>query len=78
VPLDLLDRSVAAGATIVGIGPYTNLALLKTARPGSLGRVPVVIGGWTRAPSLPEMTADLFTTAAALLEMRAEKHGASS
>lgn len=49
---DLLDRSIAAGATIVGIGPYTNLALLEMARPGSLGRVPVVVmGGWTRAPA---------------------------
>ena len=50
--LDLLDRSIAAGATIVGIGPYTNLALLEVARPGSLGRVPVVVmGGWVRPPA---------------------------
>src|SRR5262249_34537654 len=33
-------------------GPYTNLALLEVARPGSLGRVPVVVmGGWTGPPS---------------------------
>ncbi len=31
--LDLLDHSVQQGATIVGIGPYTNLALLEVARP---------------------------------------------
>jgi inosine-uridine nucleoside N-ribohydrolase len=52
VALDLLDRSLAAGATLVAIGPYTNLALLEMARPGSLGRVPVVVmGGCTRAPA---------------------------
>src|SRR6266536_6215640 len=49
--LDLLDHSVEQGATIIGIGPYTNLALLEVAWPGSLGRVPVVVmGGWTQAP----------------------------
>ncbi len=47
--LDLLSRSIEAGATVVGIGPYTNLALLEVVRPGSLGRVPVVVmGGWTQ------------------------------
>lgn len=50
--LDLLGRSIDEGATIVGIGPYTNLALIEVARPGSLGRVPVVVmGGWTQPPS---------------------------
>jgi inosine-uridine nucleoside N-ribohydrolase len=50
--LDLLDRSIAQGATIVGIGPATNLALLEVARPGSLGRVPVVVmGGWIQPPA---------------------------
>jgi len=50
--LDLLARNAAAGATIVGIGPCTNLALLEVARPGSLGRTPVTLmGGWTRAPA---------------------------
>jgi inosine-uridine nucleoside N-ribohydrolase len=49
--LDLLTHSIAAGATIVGIGPYTNLALLEVARPGSLGGVPVVVmGGWLQPP----------------------------
>jgi purine nucleosidase len=53
---DLLSRSVEQGATVVAIGPYTNLALLERARPGSLARVPVVLmGGWVRppAPGLP-------------------------
>src|SRR5215210_6677128 len=47
--LDLLLASIETGATIIAIGPYTNLALLEVARPGSLGGVPVVVmGGWTR------------------------------
>lgn len=46
--LDLLADAVEQGATIVAIGPATNLALLETLRPGSLARVPVVLmGGWT-------------------------------
>ena len=50
--LDLLERSIQAGATVVAIGSYTNLALLEVARPGSLGRVPVVaMGGWTGPPA---------------------------
>jgi inosine-uridine nucleoside N-ribohydrolase len=49
--LDLLHRSIEAGATIVGIGPSTNLALLEVIRPGSLGRTPVVLmGGWVWPP----------------------------
>lgn len=50
--LDLLERSIGAGATVVAIGPYTNLAMLEVARPGSLARVPVVImGGWITPPT---------------------------
>jgi inosine-uridine nucleoside N-ribohydrolase len=54
--LDLIGRSIAQGATIVAIGPCTNLALLEIVRPGSLGQVPVVLmGGWIRpaADGLP-------------------------
>lgn len=48
---DLLTRSIESGATVIAIGPYTNLALLEVARPGSLGRVPVVaMGGWLQPP----------------------------
>ena len=50
--LNLIGASVDAGATIVAIGPYTNLALLEVARPGSLGRIPVVaMGGWIHPPA---------------------------
>jgi purine nucleosidase len=46
--LDLLQRGIERGATLVAIGPWTNLALLEIARPGSLSRAPVVAtGGWT-------------------------------
>jgi len=49
---DLLDRSIAAGETIVATGPYTNLALLEMARPGSIARTPIVLmGGWVRPPA---------------------------
>jgi purine nucleosidase len=50
--LDLLDRSIAAGATIAATGPCTNLALLELARPGSLARTPVVLmGSWVFPPA---------------------------
>jgi inosine-uridine nucleoside N-ribohydrolase len=60
--LDLLEQSIEEGATIVAIGPFTNLALLEVARPGRLGRVPVVVmGGWVRppAPGLPPWGPDM-------------------
>jgi purine nucleosidase len=60
--LGLIDRSLAAGATIVAIGPYTNLALLEVASAGSLARRPVVVmGGWVQppAPDLPQWGADM-------------------
>jgi inosine-uridine nucleoside N-ribohydrolase len=50
--LNLIHGSIDQGAVIIGIGAYTNLALLEIARPGSLGRVPVVVmGGWIEPPA---------------------------
>ncbi|WP_020577753.1 nucleoside hydrolase [Actinopolymorpha alba] len=50
--LDLLSSSVEAGATVVAIGPCTNLAILATCRPGSLAETSVVMmGGWVRPPA---------------------------
>jgi inosine-uridine nucleoside N-ribohydrolase len=71
--VDLLDAGIEAGATVVAVGPYTNLALLETARPGTLARVPVVLmGGWVDPPAagLPRWGPELdynvqFDTAAA-------------
>ncbi len=49
--LNLLAESIERGATIVAIGPWTNLALLEIVRPGSLRRTPtVVMGGWVAPP----------------------------
>jgi purine nucleosidase len=60
--LDLLSNSLDAGAMLIAIGPYTNLALLEIARAGSLARQPVVVmGGWVQppAPALPEWGPDM-------------------
>lgn len=49
---ELLQQSIEAGATLIGIGPYTNLALLEQGRPGLLARAPVVVmGGWVEPPA---------------------------
>jgi inosine-uridine nucleoside N-ribohydrolase len=55
--VELMTRSTTLGATIVGIGPYTNLADLEAALPGALSDVRVVVmGGWVLPPGkgLPE------------------------
>jgi purine nucleosidase len=60
--LDLLERSLDAGATLVAIGPYTNLALLEIAQSNSLSRQPIVVmGGWVQppAPGLPQWGPDM-------------------
>lgn len=47
--LNLLQRNADSGATIVAIGPYTNLGILETMRPGAFRNSPVVLmGGWHR------------------------------
>lgn len=44
---ELIRRSIASGATVVAIGPQTNLGLLELDSPGALAGVPVVaMGGW--------------------------------
>ncbi|MGH3368224.1 MAG: nucleoside hydrolase [Nocardioidaceae bacterium] len=51
VALDLMRDSIDRGATVIAIGPYTNLALLAAARPGSLRHTSVVVmGGWIEPP----------------------------
>ena len=48
----LLASSVRRGATVVAIGPLTNLALMERAEPGLLGAARVVVmGGWLRPPA---------------------------
>jgi purine nucleosidase len=77
--VDLLHAGIEAGATVVAVGPYTNLALLETARPGTLGRAPVVVmGGWVNPPvaGLPPWGPDRdynvqFDTVAARIVARA-------
>ena len=50
--LDLLARSIAQRATVIAIGPLTNLALLEVCRPGILERTSVVaMGGWIAPPT---------------------------
>lgn len=45
--LALLRHSLDQGATIIAIGPYTNLALLEQQDPGSLGAARLFcMGGW--------------------------------
>jgi inosine-uridine nucleoside N-ribohydrolase len=51
--LELLRQSVAAGATIIAIGPYTNLALFDQAYPGQLARVPIFLMGGHVRPAPP-------------------------
>lgn len=51
--LNLLEENASAGATVIGIGTYTNLALLEAARPGLLASTRVVLMGGYTAPPLP-------------------------
>lgn len=49
--LELLKDSIARGVAVIGIGPYTNLALLEQASPGILaGASLFLMGGYVSAP----------------------------
>lgn len=50
--LEMLRSSIDGGATVIAIGPYTNLAKLEQLWPGTLARAPIVVmGGWTEPPA---------------------------
>src|SRR5581483_666627 len=51
--LDLLAAGIERGATVVAIGPFTNLALLEAARPGLLASTEVVLMGGSVLPLGP-------------------------
>lgn len=52
--LDLIGRSIDRGATVIGIGPLTNLALFDRAYPGRLGGAPLFLMGGYVHPIPPE------------------------
>ncbi len=55
--LDLLERSIDQGATIIGIGPFTNLALLEQRQPGILAGAKVCLMGGCLRPAPPGFSA---------------------
>ena len=49
--LNLLEANAGAGATVIAIGPYTNLGLLESLRPGTFQNAPVIVmGGYLGMP----------------------------
>jgi inosine-uridine nucleoside N-ribohydrolase len=58
--IELLEANAASGATIVAVGPFTNLALLEAARPGLLAQTHLVVMGGhvtTPGPGFPAQSA---------------------
>lgn len=51
--VDLLKRSIEQDATIIAIGPYTNLALLERQHPGILSQANLFLMGGTIYPVRP-------------------------
>jgi len=57
----LIEQSIRSDATIVGIGPFTNLALFDTLHPGLLAEAPVfLMGGYVHPvpPGYPQWGRD--------------------
>jgi purine nucleosidase len=51
--IELLKQSIEAGATVIGIGPYTNLYLLDIQYPGTLQKAELfLMGGYVYPPRL--------------------------
>lgn len=49
--LDLIKSNIESGATVIAIGPYTNLALLEARHPGILKRTKIfLMGGSIQSP----------------------------
>lgn len=60
--LELLKESIEHGATIIGIGQYTNFALLEKKYPGSLRKADLyLMGGYLHPirPGLPQLGNDM-------------------
>jgi inosine-uridine nucleoside N-ribohydrolase len=60
--LRLLLRSLATGATVVGIGPFTNIAALEELQPGRLADASIVLMGTTvvaPAADLPQLELEM-------------------
>lgn len=60
--VELMRSSIEAGATVIGIGPFTNLARLEAAHAGALASTPVTLmGGWIEpaATTLPQWGPDM-------------------
>jgi inosine-uridine nucleoside N-ribohydrolase len=50
--IELLEANAQSGATVVAIGPYTNLGVLESLRPGAFSHCPVVVmGGYLGMPA---------------------------
>src|SRR5205085_565024 len=59
--LDLLKQSIEQGAIVVGIGPFTNLALLEQREPGILRRATLYLMGGSIKPAPPGFPAWDYT-----------------
>jgi inosine-uridine nucleoside N-ribohydrolase len=59
--LDLLQKSIERGATVIAIGPLTNLSLFERRRPGILERADLyLMGGYIHGPrpGFPQFTSE--------------------